>query len=578
MSARRAAVAIGVSEAPPLPYLGGAVNGAREFDAWARGFGYESRLVTDDGEPVTAARLRGEFEALLSGGPFHRLIIYFAGHGVIRELDQGLWLLSDWNAELRAVAVEVLRRRLALYRVNQVAIFADACRSLPADVDTADLTPDGLLGRGPGPRSATMSVDKFIAAQDGTEAFMIPGADPDDDRCLFSGVALSALWGTQQDAFSKVVPGMVTSRSLGAYLQAEVPRLAETYRLKLVPSVSPTFPDLDDVYYGDGPAVEAPVFPPWPPAEALRIGGRVTRQLEDDGYETVADDALERRMRTQNRPDHFETGAGFAVDGGQVTGVWTADGVHAGAAGRPDWWHVGLPGVVPLRHPAPALIHLAAGCFVAVTALPGFIGSVVATSTGAAALIYHDIYAPPGEARATEAAIGELERGGLRAGDALDLAAELRLGKHMDPVRGVLGAYLYDSVADVESIRRMAYGYIAHDQPIPYDIALLADLPAAPDDRGLLRVTVPAVAARSARTERESSLPWTHAATPEAAGVVAGHWPMLRQGWAYLDDDPGSALVRPGLAELAPELTAARFSTFPQAAGLRLAKLFALRP
>ncbi|SNY47171.1 caspase family protein [Paractinoplanes atraurantiacus] len=575
MSARRAALAIGVSDAPPLPYLGGAVNGAREFHAWARGFGYESRLVTDEDEPVTAARLRGEFEALLSGDAFHRLIIYFAGHGVIRELDQGLWLLSDWNAELRAVAVEVLRRRLALYRINQVAIFADACRSLPADVDTADLTPDGLLGRGPGPRSATMSVDKFIAAQDGTEAFMIPGGDPDEDRCLFSGVAISALWGTQKEAFSKIVPGMVTSRSLGAYLQAEVPRLAETYRLKLVPSVSPTFPDLDDVYYGDGPVVQAPVFPPWPPAGALRIGRAAP---QDEGRETVADDALEHRMRAQDRPDHFETGSGFAVDGDHVTGVWTAAGVHAEAAGRPDWWRLGQPAPAPLAHPVPALLHLAGGLFVAVTALPGFIGSVVATGTGAAALIYRDVYAPPDEARPTEAAISALERGGLRADNALDLAAELRIGKHLDPVRGVLGAYLYDSVADVESIRRMAYGYIRHDQPIPYDIALLADLEAAPDDHGLLLVTVPAVAARSPRTDKESNLPWTFSATPEAVGVVGGHWPMVRQGWAYLDDDPGSALVRPGLAELAPELTAARFSTFPHAAGLRLAKLFALTP
>ncbi|XVU28581.1 hypothetical protein ACQPZJ_16485 [Actinoplanes sp. CA-054009] len=610
MSARRAALAIGVGEAPPLPYLGGAVNGAREFHAWARGFGYESRLVTDEDEPVTAARLRGEFEALLSAEPFHRLIIYFAGHGVIRELEQGLWLLSDWHAELRAVAVEVLRRRLALYRVNQVAIFADACRSLPADVDTADLTPDGLLGRGPGPRSATMSVDKFIAAQDGTAAFMIPGADPEDDRCLFSGVALSALWGTQKEAFSKTMPGMVTSRSLGAYLQAEVPRLAETYRLKLVPSVSPTFPDLDDIYYGDGPAVEAPVFPPWPPAGALRIGRQGVTAPEadrdgalivdrDDGFRQRADtydddyadegmvlvsvDALERRMRQQQRPDHYETGAGFAVDGERVTGVWTAAGTHAETAGRGDWWRLGtpmagVPDLAPLPQPAPALLHLAGGAFVAVTALPGFIGSVVTGDSGAAALVYRSVYEPSTQAEPTEAAIGRLERGDLRAGDALDLAAELRFGKHMDPVRGVLGAYLYDSVADVESIRRMAYGYITHNQPIPYDIALLADLPAAPDDNGLLVVTVPAVPQRSPRTEKEMNLPWTHSATPEAIGVVAGHWPMLRQGWAYLDDDPGSALVRPGLAELAPELTAARFSTFPHAAGLRLAKLFALTP
>lgn len=574
---RRAALAIGVSDAPPLPFLGGAATGAREFHEWAQRFGYESRLVTDESEPITAPRLRREFEAVLStNGPgVHRFIIYFAGHGVIREVEEGLWLLSDWNREMRAVAVEVLKRRLRMYRVNQVAIFADACRTLPADIDTADLTPDALLGKGPGPRSVTMPVDKFIAAQDGTQAFMIPGKDPGDDRCLFSGAVLSALWGTQQEAFSKLLPGKVTSRSLGTYLQTEVPRLAETYKLTLVPSVSPSFPENDDIYYGDGPPVDAPIFPPWPRPGSLRIGGA---ELMRDGKapEDASGDSLEGRMRTQDRPQAFETGSGFAVDGESVVGVWTAEDVYAEAAGRPDWWRVRTRMQSWLERPSPALIQLANGLLVAVTALPGFIGSVVVRENGAAALVYRHVYADPSQAEATEAAIGALERGGLRASDALDLAAELRIDKHLDPVRGVLSAYLYDSIADVESVRRMAYAYIVHAQPIPYDIALLADLKARLDDHGLLRATVPSVPARPPHTQRESKFPWTHSATPEAVGTVGGFWPLLRQGWAFLDDDPGSALVLPGLDELAAYLSPARFTTFNYAAGLRLAGMFRL--
>ena len=242
---RMAALAIGVSDAPPLPFLGGALNGARQFHDWAQALGYDSRVVTDEEEPVTADRLRTELEGLLLADEreIYRLLIYFAGHGVIRELEQGLWLLSDWNEELRAVAVEPLKRRLDRYRVKQVAFFADACRSLPADVDTADLTPDAILGKGPAPRSPTPpAVDKFIAAQDATTTFMIPGADPDEDRCLFSGVLLEALWGTKESAFSPLLPGKVTSQSLGAYVQAEVREVAEGYRLTLVPSWSSTFP------------------------------------------------------------------------------------------------------------------------------------------------------------------------------------------------------------------------------------------------------------------------------------------------------------------------------------------------
>jgi hypothetical protein len=149
---------------------------------------------------------------------------------------------SSEGGALRAVAVEPLKRRLYMHRIDQIGIFADACRKLPANINTADLTADALLGEGPELPSDTVAIDNFIAAQDGTRAFMIPGRAPDEDRCLFSGVLLEALWGTKQDAFSKVQRDRVTSRSLGAYLKTEVPRIAKSYRITMVPNVSPTFP------------------------------------------------------------------------------------------------------------------------------------------------------------------------------------------------------------------------------------------------------------------------------------------------------------------------------------------------
>ena len=127
---RMVAIAIGVGAAAPLPYLGGAVNGARQFHKWALKLGYTSRLIVDDEKPVTISRLNSELLAELQSTdpPIHRLAIYFAGHGLIREAEEGLWLLSDWSTQLRAVAVEVLKRRLYRFNVGQIAIFADSCR------------------------------------------------------------------------------------------------------------------------------------------------------------------------------------------------------------------------------------------------------------------------------------------------------------------------------------------------------------------------------------------------------------------------------------------------------------------
>jgi hypothetical protein len=577
---RRAALAIGVSDATPLPYLAGAINGARAFHAWAQALGYESHLVTDDVEPVTATRLRSELEALLAGGPLHRLILYFAGHGLIREAEEGLWLLSDWNKDLRAVAVEVLRRRLYRYEVDQIAIFADACRSLATDIETADLTPDGLLGKGPGARSGTVVIDKYIAAQDGTKTYVIPSGDPEDDRGLFSGVLLEGLWGTKPTAFSSLKPGKVTSESLASYLETAVPEIAQRYRITLMPSVSATFRHPDDVYFGDGPAVTPPAFPPWPaptellapkPDRAVR-GGRIGL-----GPQPRPGQELEDRVRNQERPDAFETRAGFAVEGDAVVAMWTAAGVVAESHLQPNWWRVRPANQVVLQHPTPVLIELASGRFAAVAALPDFIGSIVATEDGVAALVYREVDSPPDAARSTEEAIGLLEAGGLHADDATDLAVDLRQEEHVDPVRGVLSAYLYDSVGDVDSIRRMAHYYARHHQAIPYDVALLADLEGTLRD-GILWATVPAVSERDPRTEKEREARWTYAATTEVRGPVGGLWPWLRQGWAFLDDPApdGSTLVLPGMLEVTDDLTKARFTTLHHSGGVRLAEAFGL--
>src|SRR5258708_32641050 len=103
---RDLALAIAVANAKPLPYLSGAINGARAFHDWASKVGYDSRLLTDEEEAVTILRLRSELESMLTpaGGPIHRMVLYFAGHGLIREAEEGLWLLSDRDREQRAVA------------------------------------------------------------------------------------------------------------------------------------------------------------------------------------------------------------------------------------------------------------------------------------------------------------------------------------------------------------------------------------------------------------------------------------------------------------------------------------------
>src|SRR2546426_2895347 len=126
---RMVAFAFAVADAKPLESLSAALNGARDFVAWASALGYETTLVTDEDErtPATGGRLPNELDAFLKTAatdPIDRLVLYFAGHGLIQEAEEGLWLVSDWQTAGRAVAVNLLKRHLFTFPIRQISIFS----------------------------------------------------------------------------------------------------------------------------------------------------------------------------------------------------------------------------------------------------------------------------------------------------------------------------------------------------------------------------------------------------------------------------------------------------------------------
>ncbi len=652
---RMAAVSIGVSDAKPLDYLGGASQSARDFHQWSTAAGYESTLITDDEEvPLTFPRLRAEFEKVLAPNaePIHRLVIYFAGHGLIREAEEGLWLLSDWGSELRAVAVEVLKRRLYRYGLSQICIIADACRLLPTKIDAADLTADGVLGRGPKLSPVPPAIDKFIAAQDGAATFIVPGPTPEDDRCLFSRVLLEGLWGANPSAYSTLLAGKITSRSLAAYLQSQVPARAAQYGFNVVPTVSPTFPEGDDVYLSDGVLPPPPNFPPWPEPKAQSRGILVRRpppsrsplkslalslvvfgfaallsvnylllrhhavpnsvdsppqfppgdtiaahprphtapllygilaiaavmaiyfgarrrresslgdvlhpEIVEVGLRTVESEVLPiaDRLRPQRAPKTFDTGSGLAVDGAKVSAIWTRDGVTVEPIGQESEWLIHEREVRPPQSPLPFLVEFEGGSWAAATALPHSAATLVVDERGIVGLVYRSVDGYRDAVDPAIDAISRMQSGSLRAVDAPRLLIEFENSAHADPVLGVIAAYLFDSLEDVASIRRIAAKFFRSCQFIPYDIALLAQL----------------------KGEWRGGLIWTTGEAGSECAQVAGLWPWMRQGWGYLDDptDQESSLITKGLAELREYLLPARFATFKSIGGQRLRDLFLL--
>ena len=67
--------------------------------------------------------------------------------------------------------------------------------------------------------------------------------------------------------------------------------------------------------------------------------------------------------------------------------------------------------------------------------------------------------------------------------------------------------------------------------------------------------------------------------SPQAQGIVAGRWPWMRQGWAFLEDptDEESTLIHPALLEVGRKhLVPGRFATVTGEGADILAQAFGL--
>ncbi|MHA7774295.1 hypothetical protein [Roseibium sp. M-1] len=158
-----------------------------------------------------------------------------------------------------------------------------------------------------------------------------------------------------------------------------------------------------------------------------------------------------------------------------------------------------------------------------------------------------------------------------------DIAATLRHGKHEDPILGVLCAYLYQAVADIDSIRRMAFYYADAKQPVPFDIAMLGDMPVARNAGGSLEVRIPEVPGRPDAARKFPR--YVTRDTPEAAAPVGGRCPWLGLGWDYVGLVRNNAL--PLVEELMPlkaDISRNGFTLFPRATGHTLAEAWSLSP
>jgi len=609
-------IAIGVSDAPPLEYLKGAENGAKAFGAWAKSLGIPTEILTDEEHPVSIDEVKSAFGRLFAGRPaISRLLVYFAGHGLARDAAEDLWLLSQWRTTGRAVAVGGLSRRIARYAVAQLTIVSDACRSPAAGADSGDLVADPVLDLGPfDPRIPLLEM--WRASSPFHAAYMVRGSKPEDDRCIFSGLLNEALSGAHEVAFEAPDRVRITNFSLAKFLVGEVPLRAGDYGVKLEPHIATGFWPPENLYLESRPATP-PELAPWPKGSVDAMSAAETGSVSRLGWSTASGEqpaptaanerrfhkgpggekplfeqdavnlALQRRQQDNEvrrylndyasegaGPTHFETGSGFNIAGADTAQATLGRLATAVRRQVPSWWHVVPVGSGHLTAPAPLLIEFDNGNWGGAAALPNHIATFTIEGEAVVSVIYRPIFASPDQSpRDTEIAVAQLRAGVLSAEAGYDLAARLRDSKAWDPVRGVIAAYIYGALGDLDNIRRVAY-YLARDAHcVPYDVGLLGRFTASKSSDGAINVEIPETSQRSPRSPEERSRNWTFDATPRGVAPVAGAFPWLRQGWLMLEDAAPSDLVINGLAALRTELLASPFTTLTARGGRRLKTL-----
>jgi hypothetical protein len=597
----------------------------------------DDRIVDGRPLPVTLHRVRTAVSELFPADaePVSHLILSFCGHGLTDEHFGSIsWLFSDSLKEKYRVVADRFYAELLLYGIERITLITDACREPPSGLDLTRLDAiRGIVVEGTSVRSPRF--DQLAACQDGRQGYMV--SDPmtaDAGKCIFSGVIMDVLWGVEPTA---IVNGQVTTTSAGSCVRSLATERAEMYSLVLNPQchVDPIPAVLYDTRH---PPSGRPDLQPWPTVTNVRAVKKATADLQvdeevrfslsEDRHEGSDDDSsfvlLSRRSWSSNfdmgtrlrslksswrlrwlrrlsikRKHRVSDFTGRHLDSSLLRHISATDVLRStefpiqdrqanvqvlGQAAKP-WrrksrWYAeyaddgALFRAAPSPDGLPAFVELSDGRVVPFVPYDRLRTTIVASATEEVFLTYGS---PLGVREGLEAVktIGAFAAGLLRSSDVERLAHRLRIGKHLDPMLGVVCAYLYRATADVDSIRRMAYFYFAHGQPVPFDIALLGEMAVSRDETGALRLHVPAVATRDVDPANlQVELPYfVTQATSQVVASIGGRCPWLGLGWDYVGDPrPNWAPLVEGLSPHAPRVSRRGITVLSKSIGRRLAK------
>ncbi|MEE1946433.1 caspase family protein [Pedobacter sp. KR3-3] len=237
MSNKKCALFIGLNNINGFPPLSGAVENAKAMYSWAKAQDFEAKLLTDEGQArVTLDDLFNAIEDFIKRSP-KQLIVYFAGHGYIRDPGSEIWLLSDARRRsTEGVNLRASKEDALNFGIENVVFISDSCRTVAASIDELRVSGGSIFPNEAVPDTRTR-VDVLYATRAGSSAKEVK--DPNGKYSgIYTECMLDCLYGQVPQVIKELnmltPPVMaVISYDLNEYLEERIPLLIAERRLAI---------------------------------------------------------------------------------------------------------------------------------------------------------------------------------------------------------------------------------------------------------------------------------------------------------------------------------------------------------
>lgn len=523
--------------------LPGAITSARKLRQWAEqpdeDCNYKVLYLADDEySKIDVDLLKDKIKSFLNENIIDRLVVYFAGHGIVKSAADQFWLLSDAADNLReGINVEAFRRGLLKCNIGasnnqisgQLCIIGDACRNTGRDA--LEFTGDPIL-TSTAKMNKRIQLDKFLSASLGNYSFHIDEAENQSAYCLFTEVLVDALRGQKRKAVEnsdhRFKPA-VTNHKIIEYLYEEIDIRAADLEEEIEPDMLPG------------------IHPPYnfykrlqdlPPADVTRSSNDSTsatatpmtspEKRDDKRYKQTDHEGMNRfKLEIENVGPRPRTSTYCEFLPNQIA-VPRSASVSAGTTEK-DFYYIQTD-----IENTPILIQQDEHWVLA----PSFPNVLT--------VIFHDM---PGDILFLKVAnlgwdtylsdFSNLRSSApLRTAEAQEFADKIRYEKSIFPHQSVTAGYLYEYSNDYNNISRTAH-YMAQDTgSVPFDLALLcADKIEwrKENDRIIAYADLPKVVPQETDNNRPAYTKVSFSARKDCQ--LWGIAPYFTQGWRYMQTE-----------------------------------------